>query len=92
MKYILIGGDPFIGYTGTQTYTDLKVVGKSNSPEEIVKLFHEKYDECGGFVRIFNTEICEFDDLEGYQNTFNAGYQAGRKLASEKPMLKELKQ
>lgn len=55
-KYILIGGNPFTGYTGTQTFTSLKVVGSSNTEEGIKDLWIDKYDECGGLMLILDAE------------------------------------
>lgn len=34
-KYILIGGNPFTGYTRTTTFTSLKIVGSGNTKKEI---------------------------------------------------------
>jgi hypothetical protein len=48
MKYHLIGGNPFRGYTGTLTYTGLNVVGTNLTMDEAKKLWDEKYEECGG--------------------------------------------
>jgi hypothetical protein len=59
MKYILIGGNPFTSYTGTGSFSSLKVAGSADSAEDIQKLWHEKYDECGGLMMILDRETGE---------------------------------
>lgn len=55
-KYIVVGGIPFRGYTGTLSFTGLKVVGGSSSTEEIARIVHDHYDECGGLLLILDAE------------------------------------
>lgn len=53
-RYILIGGVPFRGYTGTLTYTGLTEVGRVSTQADLQKLIKKKYDECGGLFHIFD--------------------------------------
>lgn len=54
-RYIVVGGIPFRSYTGTGTYTGLKVVGSSNNKRAIKKLVKDSYDACGGLLTIIDT-------------------------------------
>lgn len=58
-RYILIGGLPFRNYTGTLTYTGLKLVGQSDSLTEIGKLATRKFEEHGGLLLALDTETGE---------------------------------
>ena len=49
-RFILIGGEPYRGYTNTLTYTSLRVVGTTNNEKDMRKLVKEKYEECGGLL------------------------------------------
>lgn len=49
-KYIVVGGMPFRGYTGTLSFTGLDVIGQANTAEEVKRIVEEKYDECGGLL------------------------------------------
>jgi hypothetical protein len=55
-KYIVVGGNPFRGYTNTLSFTSLNVVGSSSSVEEIKKIVNENFDSCGGLLIIVDTE------------------------------------
>lgn len=53
-KYIIVGGKPIMVYTGTGTFTEINVVGTTNSIKEARKIYCDKYDECGGLLLIIN--------------------------------------
>lgn len=55
-KYIIIGGIPFRGYTGTLTFTGLRVIGRSNTIEGVKKLVADKYEEIGGLHLVIDAE------------------------------------
>ena len=59
MKYIVVGGKPFTGYTGTLTYTGLKIVGKTDDAEEASSMCKDNWDECGGLFLVIDTETGE---------------------------------
>ncbi len=58
-KYIVIGGNPFRGYTGTLTYTGLRVVGVFDDKEAVKKAVEENYDACGGLMIAVDVETGE---------------------------------
>lgn len=58
-KYIVVGGSPFRGYTGTLTYTGLKVVGRCDTLKAAERLVKEKYDEVGGLILVIDAETGE---------------------------------
>jgi len=61
-RYILIGGNPFVGYTGTETFTGLKIANEASTIEEAKKMWETNYEECGGLMLIVDTETnCEID-------------------------------
>jgi hypothetical protein len=62
-KYIVIGGNPFRGYTGTLSFTSLSVIGSSSSVEEIKKIVHDNFDTCGGLLIIVDTETGQQADI-----------------------------
>ncbi len=51
-KYIVVGGNPFRGYTGTLSFTSLNVIGSSSSVEEIKNIVNENFDACGGLFHL----------------------------------------
>lgn len=55
-RFILIGGNPFRPYTGTTTYTSLKVIGTAHSKEEIRKLYQDNYENCAGLLLVVEAE------------------------------------
>jgi hypothetical protein len=55
-RFIVIGGNPFRTYTGTTTYTSLKVVGESETEEGAGQIASEKYEECGGLLLVVDSE------------------------------------
>lgn len=54
-RYLLIGGNPFVGYTGTEACTHLNVVGSADSKPAIKKMHTSHYEECGGLLLIIDT-------------------------------------
>lgn len=57
MRYLLIGGNPFRMYNGTETFTSLRVVGGCNTEDEAREMFHTNYESCGGLLLIVDTEL-----------------------------------
>ena len=53
--YIVVGGNPFRGYTNTLTFTSLKVVGKASSQEELKKLVEDNYEACAGLMIVIDS-------------------------------------
>lgn len=52
--YTIIGGNPFTMYTGTTTFTGLRVVANTESFDEMEDIVREKYDECGGLILVLD--------------------------------------
>jgi hypothetical protein len=63
MKYIVVGGNPIIGYRGTGTFTGLACLACTDDIDFIKSSFNEWYEKCGGLVEIFNTEIGNVVDI-----------------------------
>ena len=59
MRYLVIGGIPFTGYTGTETYTDLTIRGGAPTVEAAQTIFDAFYDESGGLLIIVDTATGE---------------------------------
>lgn len=55
MRYILVGGVPFIAYTGTGTFTALRTVDSDDCLTKIKEKISKMYDECGGLMIIIDT-------------------------------------
>jgi hypothetical protein len=55
-RYILIGGNPFRGYTGTTTYTGLAVRGSADTQAEALALTEVEYDLCSGLILWIDTQ------------------------------------
>lgn len=55
-RFILIGGVPFRGYTGTLTYTELKEVGRVNTKKQLKDLMDKNNDACGGLFHVVDLE------------------------------------
>jgi hypothetical protein len=53
-KYIVVGGNPFTGYTGTTSFTGLNVVGHADSKAELEELVAKNYDACGGLMLVID--------------------------------------
>lgn len=54
-RYTIIGGLPFSGYTGTVTFTGLKVVAQCNDLQEVKQIVLEKFEEIGGLHLVIDT-------------------------------------
>ncbi len=55
-RYMVIGGNPFRGYTGTQTYTAIRVIGLCPTIEDARNLWQASYEDCGGLLLIVDCE------------------------------------
>lgn len=51
--YIVIGGNPFRGYTNTLTFTGLKSLGEFKDKEIADGCVNLHYEDCGGLIAIF---------------------------------------
>lgn len=58
-KTTLVGANPFIQYTGSQSVTALNVIGRNLSQAEAKKLAKEKYEDCGGLIIGVNQDTGE---------------------------------
>lgn len=68
MRYLVIGGNPFVGYTRTQTYTSLRVVGGNETVEGAEALCQQKYEECGGLLLVVDTVTGEEVQVGSYSS------------------------
>mgnify|MGYP003532299364 FL=1 len=50
--YTIIGGNPFTGYTGTTSFTSLKVLGKTKRPQEVRDIVNKNYENCSGLILV----------------------------------------
>ena len=55
-RYAVVGGSYFRSYTGTGTYTALKVLCKTDSFDEAEQIVRDECDECGGLIEIIDME------------------------------------
>jgi len=53
-RYILVGGQPFTGYTGSTQCTGLSIRRRSDDLDKIRKLWTECYEESGGLMIIID--------------------------------------
>jgi len=56
MRYIIVGGSPFTGFSGTVTFTHLQVIAATDDPKEAKELLDYNYNICGGLVLAIDTE------------------------------------
>lgn len=63
MKYILVGGNPFRMYTGTTTFTSLKVVATCQTKDEARQLWNQHYEDCSGLMLIIDAETGQPADM-----------------------------
>jgi hypothetical protein len=61
--YIVIGGIFFRGYTGTASFTSLKIVGNAVSKENAKKIVQDNYEDCGGLIIVVNSETGQIADV-----------------------------
>lgn len=64
MRYVIVGGIPYTSYTGTGTFLGLKVLGSSNSLEEVKKIVDETYDDSGGLHLVIDTTTCKEANMD----------------------------
>lgn len=62
-RYTVIGGIPFRSYTGTGTYTGLKVFGQCATIPAVKKLVKKKYEEMGGLHLVIDNETGKEADI-----------------------------
>jgi hypothetical protein len=55
--YTIIGGNPITLNNGTTTFTSLRVVGNTESFNEMQKIVKDKYDECAGLILVLHNEV-----------------------------------
>lgn len=55
-RYSIIGGNPFRGYTGTGTFTSLKVAELCNTEEEVKAAVTKHYETCGGLLLVIDLQ------------------------------------
>lgn len=53
-KFSIIGGNPYRGYTGTTTFTALRVVGVCDTRDEVKAIVDQYYEECGGLLIVID--------------------------------------
>ncbi len=53
-KFLVIGGKPFVGYTRTTTYTDIRILGFFALLDEAEDCVRANYDDCGGLISIID--------------------------------------
>lgn len=64
-NYVLIGGNPSVSYTGTCSFTGLRVVGKYKSRELALVGLKRHYEDIGGLFLILDpggNEIADYGD------------------------------
>jgi hypothetical protein len=60
--YTIIGGIPFTNYTGTTTFVGLRVVGNTESFEEMESMVKNAYEDCSGLMLVlYNGKEIEYD-------------------------------
>jgi hypothetical protein len=55
-RFLVVGGIPFRSYTGTGTFTGLRLVGATDSQFEVAQLVDDNYDACGGLIDVFDLD------------------------------------
>ena len=58
-RYIIIGGNPFTDFSGSRTFTGLKIAFSSDDLEECNKKIADLFDECGGLLLLIDTHTNE---------------------------------
>lgn len=59
VKYVLVGGNPFTCYTGTTTFTGLRVVGRYDTKEDIKNAVRTHGEECNGLLLALDSDLNE---------------------------------
>lgn len=52
--FTIIGGNPFISFTGNQMFTGLRIVDKVETFQEMEKVVKENFEDCGGLILILD--------------------------------------
>lgn len=61
--YTVIGGNPFVDFSGTVTFTGVRIVGKCSTFDEMEKIAKDYYHECAGLILVlFNGEEIEYEN------------------------------
>lgn len=55
-RYVVVGGTPFTGYTGTTSFVSIKPLYFTDDLEEAKAAFEDFYDECAGLLVIIDNE------------------------------------
>ncbi len=61
-RYFVIGGSPFSMYTGTTTFTDLRLLGSFDNICDAETCVNENYEECAGLIQIFEAAVENLQD------------------------------
>lgn len=56
MNNIVVGGNPFKNYTGTETFTGLRIVGSDDTLTGASRIYNDNYEKCGGLIMIINAQ------------------------------------
>lgn len=56
-RYVVIGANPFTAYTGTETFTGLRIVDTFDELKDFTSEMRRRYfDECGGLYLVLDTK------------------------------------
>ena len=55
-RFILVGGIPFTGYDGRETYTEIRKIGRFSTILEAEAYAKQKWDDYGGLFLLLDTE------------------------------------
>lgn len=80
-RYILVGGDPFRGYTGTVTFTGLTVVGSADTVAEAKALTDDAYEKHSGLLLWIDRETGKPGEPENDESLKFGSLSAFRKEA-----------
>jgi hypothetical protein len=58
-RYVVIGGTPVRSYTGTTTFSSLKVLGKGWDESQVKEVVERYYDPCGGLLCVIDLQTGE---------------------------------
>jgi hypothetical protein len=56
MTYMVIGGHPHTSYTGTRTFTGLRIYAKNVSKDDLKAVVDRAYGECAGLVLVVDKD------------------------------------
>ena len=63
-RFLVVGGLPFRSYTGTGTFTGLRLVGATDSDDEVAVLVNDNYDACGGLIHVFDLDHLDEETID----------------------------